>query len=230
MPTEASEQLIQATEFLDYDTPEIRGFVDRTVDTDVSAREKAVALYYAVRDDVLYEVYGIDLSREGLRASTIARNGKGFCLHKSVLYAAAVRSVGVPSRIVLADVRNHLASERLKKLVGGEVFFHAFTSVFLDGRWVKATPVFNGLLCRLYGMPALEFDGTEDSLHHPYGDGSARMEFLNSHGEFDDLPYEFVMDHMHRKHPQFLHDSGTARGGSLAAEAARSQTQGDDHD
>ena len=80
------------------------------------------------------------------------------------------------------------------------------------------------LLCRLYGMPALDFDGSADSLYHPYGEGSARMEFLTSHGEFDDLPYEFVMDRMRRTHPGFLQDSGTARGGSLAAESSHSQT------
>jgi transglutaminase-like putative cysteine protease len=222
MPTTAKEHLIQATEFLDHEASEIREFVDKTVARDATAREKAVALYYAVRDNVMYEVYGIDLSRDGMRASAIARTGRGFCLHKSVLYAAAVRSVGVPSRIVFADVRNHLASDRLKSLVGGEVFFHAFTSVYLDGRWIKATPVFNKLLCRLYGMPALEFDGSTDSLHHPYGEGSVRMEFLTWHGEFDDLPYEFVMDHMHRKHSKFLQNSGTVRGGSLAAEAGHS--------
>lgn len=51
--------------------------------------------------------------------------------------------------LCLADVRNHLASPRLKRLVGGDVFrFHSFNSVHLDGRWVRATPVFNKILCR----------------------------------------------------------------------------------
>ena len=235
MLTKELEDLIRPTSFLDHESPEVREFVGKALSNkgigdEAPAREKAVALYYAVRDDVLYEVYDIDLSREGLRASTIARNGQGFCLQKSILYAAAVRSVGVPSRIVLADVRNHLASDRLKALIGGEVFFHALNSVHLDGRWVKATPVFNKLLCRLYGMPTLEFDGTEDSVYHPYGDGSAEMEFLTAHGEFDDVPYEFVMASMRQRHPNFLHGSTTAGGGSLAAEAGHSQNVGTHHD
>ncbi|MDH6128153.1 transglutaminase-like domain-containing protein [Kitasatospora sp. GP82] len=213
--------LLRSTEFLDYEAPEIRSFVDRVIkDKDTSAREKAVRLYYAVRDDVFYEVYGTDLSRTGLRASSIAVQGQGFCLHKSVLYAAAVRAVGVPSRLVFGDVRNHLASDRLREHIGGDVFFHALTSVHLDGRWVKATPVFNKMLCRLYGMTPLEFDGTADSLYHPFdGDGRRHMEFLQMHGEFDDLPYEFVMSQMRAKHPKFLSGSGTVASGSLADEA-----------
>jgi transglutaminase-like putative cysteine protease len=127
-----------------------------------------VRLYYAVRDGVRYDVYGADLSREGMRASAILEAGHGFCLHTSILYAAAVRAVGIPSRLVLTDVRNHLASDRLKQLVGGEVFhFHCLTAVHLHGRWIRATPVFNKLLCRLYGIAPLEFDGLSDSMHHP---------------------------------------------------------------
>jgi transglutaminase-like putative cysteine protease len=228
MSTDTSEysidrkHLLRPTEFLDHDSPEVRGFVnDVIVDKHISAHEKIVKLYYAVRDEILYEVYGIDMSKNGMRASSIARAGQGFCLHKSILYAAAVRSVGVPSRIVFGDVRNHLASDRLKRLVGGEIFFHALTSVYLDGKWMKATPVFNKLLCRLHGMRPLEFDGTADSIYHPFDrEGNRHMEFLKMYGEFDDLPYDYVMDNMRKKHPSFLENSTTVRGGSLAAEAA----------
>ncbi|WP_105971359.1 transglutaminase-like domain-containing protein [Streptomyces geranii] len=218
--------LLRSTEFLDHESPQIREFVAKSVQ-DSSAGDpvrQVVDLYYAVRDGLFYEVYGADLSRRGLSASSVLAAGQGFCLHKSVLFAAAVRAVGVPSRLVYADVRNHLASDRLKELVGGEVFFHSLTSVHLNGRWIRATPVFNKLLCRLYGMPALDFDGVTDSQYHPYdGTGaqgpSAQMEFLKEHGEFDDLPYEFVLDSMRRSHPRFLDGSGTVAGGSLAAEA-----------
>ncbi|OEJ53102.1 transglutaminase-like domain-containing protein [Streptomyces agglomeratus] len=219
------EYLLRPTYFLDHDAPEIQEFVDRWVtDRDAPAAKKAVELYYAVRDHVFYEVYDADLSHEGLRASSIAVGGQGFCLHKSILYAAAVRAVGIPSRLVYGDVRNHLASDRLKQHIGGDVFFHGLTSVFLDGRWMKATPVFNKLLCRLYGMTPLEFDGTGDSLYHPFdgdeGDSSQAMQFLRMHGEFDDLPYDYVMTNMRAKHPKFVHGDGTVAGGSLAAEAS----------
>lgn len=214
---------LQPTEFFDYESSAVRTFIEKSVkDRSADPVRQVVDLYYAVRDGLFYEVYGTDLTRQGLRASAIAGAGQGFCIHKSILFATAVRAVGVPSRIVFADVRNHLASERLKQLIGGDVFFHALTSVQINGRWTRATPVFNKLLCKLYGMKPLEFDGTADSMHHPYLDGDgggAQMEFLKEHGEFDDLPYELVMDSIRRAHPKFLDGSGTVSGGSLALEA-----------
>jgi hypothetical protein len=219
--------LLAASEFLDHDSPEVRSFVaGATADLapDATLRDKAVALYYAVRDGVDYDVYGTDLSRNGLRASTIATTGRGFCLHKSILYAAAVRSVGVESRLVSGLVRNHLASDRLKQLVGGDVFLHWLTTIRLDGRWLYATPVFNKLLCKLYRMTPLEFDGTTDALYHPFDDqGSQHMEFLGRKAEYDDLHYNLVTELMRRRHPGMFADATTVHGGgSLADEASTS--------
>jgi transglutaminase-like putative cysteine protease len=221
------DHLRRPTEFLDYNSPVVRKFVDTAlgsagrVETDV---EMACALYYAVRDTIMYEVYGVDLSRPGLKASSIIAVGRGFCVHKSVVYAAAVRSVGIPSRIVYCDVRNHLASERLRRLAGGDIFrYHSFTSVYLSGRWVKATPVFNKLLCRVYKISPLDFDGRSDSIYHPFDEqGRRHMEFLRMRGEFDDLPYETVIGGIRQAHPLLF--SSTTVNGSLASEAASAGT------
>jgi transglutaminase-like putative cysteine protease len=222
--------LRRPTEFLDYDSPEVRDFVAAALPasekmTDV---ERACALYYAVRDGIRYEVYGVELSRRRLTASSIIQEGKGFCVHKSIVYAAAVRSVGIPSRIVYGDVRNHLASERLRELVGGDVFrYHSLASVYLESKWVKATPVFNKRLCRLYGMSPLEFDGRSDSLYHPYDEqGRRHMEFIQMRGEFDDVPYETVVGGIKAAHPLLFASSTTTAAGSLAGEVAPTVTAG----
>ncbi|MER5466686.1 transglutaminase-like domain-containing protein [Streptomyces sp. NPDC002668] len=212
-----------ATAFIDHDSPEVRDFTAAALGGAATPREQAVALYYAVRDTIRYEVYGADLSREGLRASSVVRTGSGMCLHKSVLYAACLRSLGIPARLVLTDVRNHLASARLKELLGGDVFHqHCLTTVRLDGRWIRATPVFNKTLCRLYAMAPLEFDGTADSVHHPFDlRGRRQMEFLRFHGEFDDLPYTRVVEDLRRNHPGLLRAGTTGFAeGSLVQDAA----------
>lgn len=223
MTTTTRPDLLAPTELLDHDSPEVRAFVARVIPDPaaMTPTEKAVALYYAVRDKVFYEVYGQDLSRQGLRASSIATRGQGFCLHKSILYAAAVRSVGIPSRVLCGEVRNHLASGRLKQVVGGEVFLHWLDAIELDGRWLRVTPVFNKMLCKLYGMKPLEFDGTADSLYHPFDDdGRERMEFVGPKTEFDDVDYDDVLRRMREKHPAMVGDDGrVAAQGSLAAEA-----------
>jgi transglutaminase-like putative cysteine protease len=220
MTTSAPEY--QATELLDHGSAEVHEFVRRVLtDDDRTPREQAVRLYYAVRDTLRYEVYGADLSRAGLRASQTLRRRSGMCIHKSVVYAAALRTLGIGSRLVLTDVRNHLASPRLRELIGGDVFrFHCLTAVHLDGSWVKATPVFNKTLCRLYGMVPLDFDGRSDSMHHPYDQhGRRQMEFLRFHGEFDDLPYELVIDGLRAAHPALFAGTTTFAAGSLVADA-----------
>jgi transglutaminase-like putative cysteine protease len=219
----SQQHLLAATEFLDHDHPVVREFVDRTLGgAELTPTDRAVKLYYAVRDKILYEVYNADLSRSGLRASAIIARGQGFCVHKSIVYATVCRAAGVPSKIVLTDVRNHLASERLRELVGGDVFrFHALNSVHLDERWVRATPVFNKMLCRLYNMDALEFDGSADSMYHPYDRrGRQHMEFLHEYGEFDDFPYELVVEGIRSAHPRLFAGRYQVTSGSLVAEAA----------
>ncbi|MER6328327.1 transglutaminase-like domain-containing protein [Streptomyces sp. NPDC001034] len=230
----SQETTLAPTEFLDHTSQAVRAFVAEVLpaedvftgegaDPDADrARRNAVALYYAVRDSIPYEVYGADLTRTGLSASGVLAHGFGFCVHKSALYAAAVRAVGVPSRLYYGDVRNHLASPRLRELVGGDVFrFHSLAVVRLDGRWTKATPVFNKMLCKLYGIKPLEFDGRADSIYHPYDEQNRRhMEFLHVHGEFDDVPYDLVYEGIRAAHPRLFAGSHTTTPGSLAAEAA----------
>lgn len=221
---------LQPTEFLDYESNAVRDFVHAALGRDIRRDpvDKAVALYYAVRDNIFYEVYGTDISRQGMRASSVLGAGLGFCVHKSILYAATLRSVGIPSRLYYADVRNHLASPRLRELAGGDVFcFHALTLVHLNDKWLKATPVFNGMLCKLYRIKPLDFDGRTDSIYHPYDeDGRRHMEFLNVHGEFDDFPHDLVVPGIRKAHPRLFASSGSAAAGSLISEASMQDGEG----
>jgi transglutaminase-like putative cysteine protease len=212
----------ESTEFLDYESPVVKAFVRKAVpDESAPDMEKARALYYAVRDGIHYEIYGADVSRTGLRASSIIERNMGFCIHKSIVYAAALRSVGVPARLFYGDVRNHITNSRLEKLIGGDVFsYHSLTSVFLEGAWVKVTPVFNKLLCRLYKISPLEFDGRSDSIHHPYDDeGRRHMEFVRVHGDFDDVPYDPLINGIRANHPLLFASWDRLAQGSLVADA-----------
>ena len=111
---------------------------------------------------------------------------------KAILLSACCRAEGIPARLGFADVRNHLATERLLRLMDTDPFlWHAYVSMDLDGRWVKATPAFNIELCRRFDVVPLEFDGLHDSLMQPYDARNQRhMEYVRERGLFDDLPYE----------------------------------------
>ena len=215
--------LCEETFFLDHGSADMQEFISAAFGQAPPAdpADRAIILYYAVRDGIDYDVYDHELSRESMRASAIVREGRGFCIHKSLVYAAALRAVGVPTKLVFADVRNHLASARLKELVGGEVFrFHAMTKAWLAGKWITTTPVFNKMLCQLYGLPTLDFDGCEDSILHPFGaDGDQSMEFLEHRGEFADFPYDMVISGLRLAHPLLFGDGNSTTTGSLITEA-----------
>lgn len=181
---------LNPTPFIDSDHPDVIAFAREHTKEASSDLDGAVALYYAVRDGFRYDPYRLVMTEEGLRASTCLENGYGWCVTKAVLYAAVCRAVGIPARLGYADVRNHLSTARLREFLGTDVFyFHGYTSVFIDGKWVKATPAFNIELCEKFRIRSLEFDGTEDSIYHPFDlEGRKHMEYIRFRGEYDDVP------------------------------------------
>ena len=186
---------LRPTWFIDSDAAPVREFAERAAGDARTDVEKAVALYYAVRDGVRYDPYAISAERGSYRASTVATLPAAYCIQKSILYAATARAVGVPTRLGFADVRNHLTSAKLRATMGSDLFiYHGYTELYLEERWVKATAVFNVELCRRFGVLPLEFDGRSDSLFHPFDAENRRhMEYVRSRGSFVDFPFDEVM-------------------------------------
>jgi Transglutaminase-like superfamily len=210
------------TEFFDFTSPDVRRFVAvHTADVGPGKKEQAIALFYAVRDRLHYEIYNADFAPKDMRASAVLQKGAGLCIHKSVVYAATLRSIGVPARLWLTDVRNHLCSDQLAKLMGDRTFhYHCLVSLQLDNKWVRATPVFNKRLCQLFNMAPLDFDGESDCVHHPFDDtGLQHMELIRDHGEFEDLPYAMVLAGLRDKHASLFASPTKFHSGSLRRDA-----------
>jgi hypothetical protein len=93
--------------------------------------------------------------------------------------------------------------------MGTDVFYrHGHTAIHLNGQWLKATPAFNIELCRKLRLQPLEFDGTTDSIYHPFDlDGQRHMEYLALHGEHDDLPLNDLRTVFATHYPQLLTSS-----------------------
>lgn len=181
--------------FIDSDHPAVIEFAERWRGASREPLGQAVALYHAVRDEIRYNPYAFSLDAQTLKASHALATGESYCVPKANLLAACARHCGIPARIGLADVRNHLSTPRLLELLRSEVFaMHGYTELHLDGRWVKATPAFNEALCRVFKVAPLEFDGVHDSVFHPYNDkGERYMEYLHDHGQFEDLPEQLFL-------------------------------------
>lgn len=187
---------------IDSDHETIRRFVAERTQGTVSAEEKAVRLFDAVRDGIRYDPYGIDLSVPGLRASGTLQKGRGWCVSKAVLLAAACRAADIPARLGFADVRNHLSTARMRAQMQTDVFYwHGYTSIYLDGRWIKATPAFNIELCERFDLKPLAFDGRNDAIYHPFDlQGHRHMEYLGYRGEFCDVPIDQIRETFRREY------------------------------
>ena len=152
----------------------------------------AVRLFYRVRDGWWYDPYADDGERDSFIASNVVATDRNWCVPKSILLTAAARSVGIPTRLGFADVRNHLQSEKLREKMGTDLFvFHGFSEFLLDGEWVMASPAFNIEMCERFETKPLEFDGYNDALFHDFDQkGNRHMEYVNQRGSYDDFPYE----------------------------------------
>jgi transglutaminase-like putative cysteine protease len=208
--------------FIDSDHPLVIDFAERWRGASRDPREQAVSLYRAVRDEIRYNPYVFSADHETLKASHALAAGESYCVPKALLLAACARHCGIPARIGLADVRNHLSTPRLIEMLRSEVFaMHGYTELFLEGRWLKATPAFNLALCRMFKVAPLEFDGRTDSVFHPFNaKGERYMEYLVDHGQFDDLPVELFFAHLRQCYPHLFEVDSAFLRGDLQAEVA----------
>ena len=191
--------------------PQVQALAQSWAGAHTDARDKAVALYYAVRDRFWYDPYDIDLTEQGMAASTVIAKGKGWCVPKATLLAALCRAQGIPARLGFADVKNHLSTPRLRALMDTDVFhWHGYTSIWIDGQWVKATPAFNLELCEKMRIHPLAFDGRHDAINHPFDlQGQRYMEYLLDHGLYDDVPLNAITPTYQRYYSRLLaYDAG----------------------
>jgi len=186
---------LEVTSIIDSDNSQIRGYSQKITGSAKDPVEKAVRLYYAVRDGIRYDPYYPFHLPEYYRASNVLKEGRGFCIPKVSLLCATVRACGIPARPGFATVRNHLATHQLLEFLGSDIFtFHGYAELFLKGKWVKATPAFNRELCEKHGVAPLEFNGREDSIFQTFStDGEKFMEYLEFHGTFLDIPVQQIV-------------------------------------
>jgi transglutaminase-like putative cysteine protease len=196
-------EFTSATQTIESTHPDVIAFTRLHAGDAASDVEQGVRLFYAVRDGFRYDPYQIDLTVEGLRATTTLATKHGWCVSKAVLLAACCRAVGIPARLGFADVRNHLSTERMRQRMRTDIFYwHGYTEMLLGDKWVKATPAFNVELCEKFRLLPLEFDGVNDSLYHSFdAEGNRHMEYVSHRGAYADLPLEEIIKTFEEKYP-----------------------------
>ena len=209
-------------DLIDSDHADVRTFAcDRAGDGD--DRQRAVRLYYAVRDAVPYDLRYFGIEPDIFVASRCLEAKGSFCAPKALTLAAVARAAGIPARVGFADVRNHLASPRILELMGTDVFrWHAYTLLHLEGRWVKATPAFDLAFCARFGVEPLDFDGSLDSIFQPFdAAGRQHMDYVLDRGDHDEMPFEAFREAMQDAYPRLI----TAMAAERAALAGKAHPE-----
>jgi transglutaminase-like putative cysteine protease len=211
---------------VDSDHPAVVSFAKEHTEGAQGDGERAVRLYYAVRDGIRYDPYSVQLTVPGLRASATVEAGRAWCVPKAVLLAAACRALEIPARLGFADVKNHLSTRRLREAMKSDVFYwHGYTAIQIEGRWLKATPAFNIELCDKFRIKPLEFNGREDSIYHPFDlEGRRHMEYLRFHDEYDDVPIDEIMASFTKHYTGTVYDTPSGNFEDEVDEETRKQS------
>lgn len=203
----SNKDTLQPTYFFDYDHVDIQNIVKDIESKKLGIVEKAIYIYELVRDGWVYNPYNLKTSRESLRASYVVNLPYGHCIDKAVLMITLARACGIPAILHLAKVTNHIGVEKLIEKMGtAELTPHGYVELFLNDKWVKATPSFNRELCDKIGVDVLQFDGVDDSIFQEFDKkGSTFMRYLDDYGTFNDLPHKFIHDKLKEYYPHIIH-------------------------
>jgi len=189
-PTPSPEACLAPTRFIDSTHPAIRRVANELAPVSLSAPERAVRLFDYVRDRIWYE-FMARLEEGDYIASKILAEAKGFCVRKAVLLCALGRASGIPTALVLSDVRDDTLPPKLAEGMGTNVLYHhGLVAFHLDGRWIKADASLSPDLAEKKGYRLVHFNGCDDALLAPTTlTGKPHATYLAWHGLYADLPF-----------------------------------------
>lgn len=197
---------LRSTYCFDFENPVIQDIIHEMKQPNFSAKEKAMKIYLKIRDGWRYNPYHISIDKESYKASTIAKREDAHCLEKAILLIACLRGLGIPARLHLVKVKNHIGIERLLEKFGtNEMSPHGMVDICLNDKWLKVSPAFNAELCEWYNVPPLDFDGENDSVFQQYDkEGNIFMEYVEDYGHFEDVPAEFIFNNFRENYPEIF--------------------------
>lgn len=199
------ENKLKETDILDYNSEIIQRHLQKATHTETTTQGKLIAWYLYVRDTWTYDPFTIYLNREKYVTSDIAQRKSAHCIDKSLIFISGARSMGIPARLHLAKVKNHIAAERIIQKVGtDELAPHGYVDIYFNNKWTKASPIFDKNLCKYLNVDPLDYDGNEDSIFQEYAkDGGRFMEYLEDYGSYDDLPLQRIKEIMMDVYPGY---------------------------
>lgn len=181
------------TSFIDvHSTPIVE--VARSLATGASPAERATAIFRFVRDQLEYRFQAC-MNREDYVASTILGQAGGFCVQKAIVAAALGRAAGIPTALVLSDLRDRSLPPHVTAALGTDIMFHhGLTAFHLEGVWRIADASLSPRLVNRKRYRAVELGGDGDAVQSSTTlDGEPHAEYLRIHGLYADLPFDQML-------------------------------------
>jgi len=198
---------LQPTDFFDFNKISVSRKAFEITNGLTTNKEKAIALFYWVRDEIKYNMLTyVPNVRANFRASVTLRRMNGFCVSKSILLSSFARAIGIPARIHLVDLINHLISQKVIDFMGTNVMYvHGYSEFYLNEKWVKLTPSFDPQTAvKGKFLPMVEFDGENDAVFPEFDkEGNQFGEYLTDRGVHADLPLEDIDKIFEEKYPSY---------------------------
>jgi transglutaminase-like putative cysteine protease len=189
------DDFLKCTEIIDCDSDSIKEKALEITRGLKKDKDKAIALFYFVRDKIRHNAYTPLYDSNRYKASSTLKAGDGMCQNKAILLVALARAVEIPARLGFVDVEDYQLSESFKQMIGGvnTMPFHGFAELYIDGKWVHASPAYDLATCRRKGFIPVEFDGVSDAKDSEYTKaGQLHMKHIEYHGPYDDLPLDEI--------------------------------------
>jgi len=138
------EKFLCETKFCNFNNPEVKKLAKEITKNYSNEKDKAVALFYWVRDNILYRV--------GLwkkTASETLKEKEGTCTNKANLLVALLRANDIPAGYGVMKVYGRyfgpIAIPMLRKFIGN-ISVHTYVFVYLNNEWIKCDPSVDKIL------------------------------------------------------------------------------------
>ena len=193
--TENLSQYLKEDDIFDYNHPIIQEIIGELNLDGLSEIEIAIKLFYYVRDKITYSVKIESFEYTTFKASESLNSTHSYCIPKAIALSTLARAVGIPSKIHFVDFVNHRLSPEIEELWKTKVMAgHCFSELFIDGKWVKATPALDVRTSNKHSFKLVEFNGKDDAMLHKTDiNGNLHAEYINDHDAYSYFPFEVVM-------------------------------------
>jgi hypothetical protein len=127
---------LKPTKYCDCNRKEIKEIASRITKLYSSEREKALSLFYWVKENIKFE-----FGYWGIKASDTLRRKKGMCTNKANLLIALLRATKIPAGYGILRVNTkmfygELMCPSFERLVSSETT-HIYVGIFLDKKWLR---------------------------------------------------------------------------------------------